>query len=593
MHGLPTRRTSARAKGAAALLGASPVAVIEVDRTGAVRTWNPAAESLFGWPAAELLGRPLPETIIKSVAGIARLADRLAAAQVQPTLWTRCRHRTGRLLQIEVRPTALYDRRGQVRAILAVCTDVSSRRRMESQLRYQAGHDSLTHLPNRDLLLTRIDAALAADARAGCHTGVLMIDLDKFKEVNDTLGHTVGDQLLAQIGPRLLAGTVRDRDLVARLSGDEFAVLLPGLADPDAAVTIAERVLDALHSPFHLAETSADVAASIGIALAPDHGQDGSDLLRHADTAMYRAKDTSAGIVVYQPEVDQQTPTRFGLLGQLRRAFDRDELLVYYQPKIDVASGRPAGAEALVRWRHPERGVLGPGEFLPVIEATALINRLTDHVLETALAQAASWADSGHPVPVSVNLSARGLHDRALAERVLAAVDRVGLPPDLLYLEVTETAVMRDPDGALAVLGELADAGIRLSLDDYGTGYSSMSYLQRLPVNELKVDKSFVTGLSGERTDNVLVRSAIDLGHNLDLTVVAEGVEDADTLAVLHHLRCDLAQGYHIARPMPADEFTAWLSRSAPQQPGRPRGQNGASLRPRHAETLPEVAVTA
>jgi diguanylate cyclase (GGDEF)-like protein len=393
-------------------------------------------------------------------------------------------------------------------------------------------------------------------------TGLLLIDLDKFKEVNDTLGHACGDQLLAQVGPRLLAGALRENDVVARLSGDEFAVLLPELADVAAAVAVAERVLTALHAPFPVGDTTADVAASIGIAVAPEHGNSPTDLLRHADTAMYEAKEAAAGVAVYEPDRAQRAPTRFGLLGELRRALDRHELVVYYQPKVDVHTGALHGVEALVRWQHPERGLLQPMEFVPVAETTGLIHRLTSHVLDTALAQARAWLDAGIKVPVAVNLSTRCLHDSALPGRVMAALDRHGVPAHQLSLEITESAIMRDPAGALLVLRELAAGGVRLSLDDFGTGYSSMTYLRQLPVDELKVDKSFVSDLAAEQADAVLVRSAVDLGHNLGLSVVAEGVEDASTLSALQDLGCDVAQGYYVARPMPASEFDVWLSTS-------------------------------
>jgi diguanylate cyclase (GGDEF)-like protein len=443
---------------------------------------------------------------------------------------------------------------------MGLLIDVTDRLRLERKLRHQALHDALTGLPNRELLSQRLSDALGAAASHRRHTALLLIDLDKFKEVNDTLGHACGDQLLAQVGPRLLTAALRENDTVARLSGDEFAVLLPDIPDVDAAVAIAERVLTALHATFPVGGTSADIAASIGIALAPDHGTTPTELLRHADTAMYEAKEAASGVAVYEPDRGQRAPTRFGLLGELRRALDRGELVVYYQPKINLDTRCLHGVEALVRWIHPTRGELLPAEFIPVAETTGLIHRLTDYVLDIALAQAREWSQAGLDVPVAVNLSTRCLHDAGLPRRIIGALDRHQVSADLLCLEITESAIMHDPDSALQVLGELADAGIRLSLDDFGTGYSSMTYLRQLPVTELKVDRSFVLDLATGEADAVLVRSAVDLGHNLGLSVVAEGVENAVTLQALEDLGCDMAQGFYVARPMPATAFAEWVA---------------------------------
>lgn len=558
-------RVSLRANGASArdlrrLLQTSAVALVELDRDGTVRAWNAATERLLGWRAAELLGQPLPEAVLGRPVDLPALLNRLAGTQTPPTVRVRCRHRRGWLVQVEFSPVPLYDRHRRVRGVVGALMDVTARCRLERRLRYQAEHDSLTQLPNRDALLARLVDALAAGARTGLKTGLLIVDLDGFKEVNDTLGHASGDQLLTQVGPRLLSGTVRANDIVARLAGDEFAVLLPGLEHAKDAVSVATRVLKALDSSFVLASATVDVAASIGIAVAPDHAQDPTELLRLADTAMYEAKDRTAGVTLYRPDRGGHAPTRFGLLGELRRALDRRELIVHYQPKVDLETCSPCGAEALVRWQHPTRGLLGPGEFIPIAETTGLMRRVTDYVLELALAQVQLWIKRGHEIPVSVNLSARELHDHTLPGRVLGALERHHVPLALLYLEITETAVMHDPDSALAVLAELAQAGVGISIDDFGTGYSSMSYLQRLPAVELKVDRSFVTGLRGADTDSMLVRSTVDLGHNLGLRVVAEGVEDQAALTELHELGCDIAQGYYFARPMPASEFVAWLA---------------------------------
>jgi diguanylate cyclase (GGDEF)-like protein len=438
-----------------------------------------------------------------------------------------------------------------------------SLRRQSDLTAHQALHDSLTGLPNRGLFVDRLSHALATSRRSGTGLAVMMLDMDRFKEVNDTLGHMHGDDLLRQISDRLRS-TIRETDAVARLSGDEFAVLLPG-ADADAAGDLAERVLDALHRSFVLGDVTVDVEASIGVALAPAHGDTAEAVLRSADEAMCTAKDAKTGIVMYQPAALTNQPNRLLLLGELRRALDEsDQLVLFYQPKVSLDVDQICGVEALIRWRHPTRGMVPPNEFIPVAESTGLINRLTDHVLELAVAQGREWLDSGLRIPIAVNLSPRCLLDASLLDRVRALLDRHALPAEMLRLEVTETAVMANPTLALATLSGLHELGVRLSIDDYGTGYSSMAYLKRLPVDELKVDRSFVLNMTDNDNDAILVRSAIDLGHNLGLSVVAEGVERAEHVAALSGLSCDIAQGYHYARPMPPQDLREWLATSGP-----------------------------
>ncbi|MGH9110152.1 MAG: putative bifunctional diguanylate cyclase/phosphodiesterase [Acidimicrobiales bacterium] len=552
-----------------ALVDASPIAILALDRLGLVREWNPAAERLFGWTAEQTLGQALPDAALAGVLEAARSADQPPPAPASPACHLRFRRRDGRMLDIEASVAPIRDVDGAVCGAMGLVVDVTDRERLQRRLQYQAQHDSLTGLPNRQLIVQRLAEALEAGHRSGAKTGLLLLNLDKFKEVNDALGHVCGDQLLAQIGPRLVTSAVRGHDTVARLAGDEFAVLLPEPPGLAGAVVIADRILAALQTPFTVGVTATDhatvdIAASIGVTLAPDHGTEPVDLLRQADAAMHEAKESGDGVAVYQPGRGDGAPSRFELLGDLRRALTRRELVVHYQPKVDVATGALTGVEALVRWQHPRRGLLAPAEFVPLAETTDLIHPLTDRVLDLALAQARSWSDAGLTVPVAVNLSARCLHDTSLPARVTATLDRHGVPASRLFLEITESAIMRDPAGALAILCELAGSGIRLSLDDFGTGYSSMTYLRRLPVAELKVDRSFVLDLVGQRADTVLVRSTVDLGHNLGLSVVAEGVEDAATLDALGALGCDIAQGYYFARPMPADELDAWLATRGP-----------------------------
>jgi diguanylate cyclase (GGDEF)-like protein len=428
--------------------------------------------------------------------------------------------------------------------------------------RHQATHDALTGLPNRLLLRDRLEQALSAAARRAGEAAVLLIDLDRFKEINDTLGHSYGDELLRQVGPRL-EEVLRDGDTVARLGGDEFAVLLPAVDGVAEARLVAGRLQAALHRRFEVNGVGLDVEASVGIALSPWHGTDTEELLRNADIAMYVAKELKAGAVVFEPEEHQTAPSRLTVLGDLRSALERDgELFLQYQPKFTLDGERIEGAEALLRWQHPQRGPIPPAEFIPVAEGTGIILRLTERVLDMALGQLRRWRDAGVAVPVAVNLSTRCLLDAGLPDLVERLLAEHGVPASLLRLEVTESAVMGDASRCLEVLQRLHDLGVRLSIDDFGTGYSSMAYLRRLPVDELKIDRSFVLGMTTTQQDAVLVRTAIDLGHNLGLTVVAEGVEGAEHVSALRELGCDIAQGFHYARPMPDVEFTALLART-------------------------------
>jgi diguanylate cyclase len=440
--------------------------------------------------------------------------------------------------------------------------------RQAAASQHQALHDPLTGLPNRELFGDRVEQAIRASDRGLQPASLLLLDLDRFKDVNDTLGHHHGDRLLGEVAARL-TGTLRAVDTVARLGGDEFAVLLPD-ATADGAAAVAQKVRAALHQPLTLDGVGLDLDASIGIAVYPDHGGDAAELLQHADVAMYAAKQAHAGFVVYDPAVDQHSPKRLALLGGLRRALERDELVLHYQPKADLHTGKVLGAEALVRWHHPAHGLLGPGEFIPLAERTGLIHPLTRWVLDAALRQAAAWRRAGHQLSVAVNVSTRSLLDREFPDQVADRLTAWEVPATSLVLEVTESAVMADPVLALEILGRLHALGVGLALDDFGTGYSSMAYLKALPVDELKVDRSFVGQMATSNSDAVIVRSTIDLGHNLGLHVVAEGVENQATWEELAALGCDTAQGYHLGRPMPADELEQWLRVAAPDGASQP-----------------------
>jgi predicted signal transduction protein with EAL and GGDEF domain len=350
----------------------------------------------------------------------------------------------------------------------------------------------------------------------------------------------------------------RSSDTVARLGGDEFAVLLPDVADEGAALLLAGRCLTALHTAFDVEGVALNVEASIGLALSPQHGLDGNTLLRAADVAMYKAKERKSGIVVYDADLDVDTPTRLAVMGDLRRALQDGELFMHYQPKVTLSTQQVHSVEALVRWQHPTRGVVQPAEFIAMAEGTGLILPLTMHTLDLAVAQARQWMERDGEIQVAVNLSARCLLELNLPSLVQGVLDRHGLPARLLRLEITESTFMAEPARALTILHGLHQSGVSLSIDDFGTGYASMSYLKRLPVEELKVDRSFISHLLDNGSDSVLVRSSIDLGHNLGLSVVAEGVEDLSTLAELASLGCDVAQGYYLSRPVSAAAFDQW-----------------------------------
>jgi diguanylate cyclase (GGDEF)-like protein len=428
---------------------------------------------------------------------------------------------------------------------------------------YQATHDDLTGLPNRACFYDRTDQALRHADRDGTSTAVLLFDLDRFKDINDTLGHKYGDQVLREVGPRIRRG-LRDADTLARLGGDEFCVLLPGVHGVQAAVEVAERVMAILEEPFDLDGMTLAIEASCGIAVAPADGDTADLLLQRSDVAMYVAKNSHTHIVSYDADLNVNSPARLSLLGGLRTAIAQDELVLHYQPKADLVSGHIQGVEALVRWQHPTLGMVPPDQFIPPAEQSGLIKPLTTWVLNTALAQLREWRErTDEPflaeLTMAINVSVRNLLDDAFPAEVAAALDRWHVPAEMLELEITESAFMADPVRAHRLLSELSASGVKLSVDDYGTGYSSLTYLKNLPVDQLKIDQSFVLHMNEDTHDASIVRSVIDLGHNLGLTTVAEGIEDLDTWRQLIELGCDSAQGYYLARPMLATAFEAWL----------------------------------
>ena len=423
---------------------------------------------------------------------------------------------------------------------------------------HQSLHDALTGLPNRVLFRDRIQQALRAAERRDGGLAVMIMDLDHFKEVNDTLGHHHGDVLLQEVAERLKT-TLRTADTVARLGGDEFGVLLPEVMGAEDAVAVAEVLQSALREPFVVDGLTLEMSGSIGIACYPDHGDHVEVLIQRADIAMYSAKEGGRGFALYEPQQDHYSPRRLSLAGELRSALESGELELHYQPKADVISGRIVGVEALVRWNHPRHGLLGPEEFVPIAEQTGLIVPLTRWVLAAAMRQCRAWQEQGYELSVAVNLSARSFLDTALAVDIPQLLAVHSIEPTLLELEVTESTIMLDPVRATTTLERLSEIGLRLSIDDFGTGYSSLANLKRLPVDMIKIDKSFVLEMATEHSDAAIVRSTIELAHNLGLQVIAEGVEDRQIWEELARLGCDYAQGYYLSRPLPAAKLAPKL----------------------------------
>jgi diguanylate cyclase (GGDEF)-like protein len=430
-------------------------------------------------------------------------------------------------------------------------------RQEATEKEHLALHDPLTDLPNRRQLYRLLDAALAAEPQASAYTAVMMMDLDRFKEINDALGHDTGDTLLREVGERLRR-QLDGRGAVARLGGDEFA-MLAGVASPEDAAALGYELLRDLEHPVHAGHLTLHPRASIGIALAPDHGQDSGTLLRRADVAMYAAKQARAGLRIYRATDDQNTPQRLALIGDLREAIERRDTLVVFQPKVDPTTGAVVGAEALSRWYHPEHGFIAPDQFVSLAEHSGLIRPLTLHVLDLSLRNCAAWHRAGHRVQIAVNLSPNTLLDDTLPDVIVRLLAQNDVPAAALTLEITESALMADPDGSLVTLDRLRSLGIKISIDDFGTGYSSLGRLRELPIDEIKIDKSFVQNAAHDQRDRALVRSTVELGHALDLRVVAEGVEDEETYAFLARTGCDIVQGYYISKPLPPDQFTTWL----------------------------------
>ncbi|HJU01616.1 MAG TPA: EAL domain-containing protein [Actinomycetes bacterium] len=548
-----------------ALVQHSSEVVILVNRNGLVEYVSESMTRVFGYGEADLQGRLLSD-IFHLDAGT-RLRGGLAEVAQRPygvlELELPLQHRDGHQCTVQITITNLLDN-PSVGGLVLNTRDISERRQLEDQLSHQAFHDNLTSLANRALFKDRVEHALQRSWRRTPSVAVLFLDLDGFKEVNDSLGHAAGDRLLIQVGQRLGA-CVRPSDTVARFGGDEFAVLIEDASDDLELAAVAERILEELRQPFLINDRELHVSGSIGIArMDPD--VDGVDqLLRNADLAMYRAKAAGqGGYERYDPAMHTQLVDRMQLESDLRRALDDGELFLHYQPTIDLASGQIAGAEALARWNHPVRGLVPPIEFIPLAETSGLIQRLGAWVLREACQQAAIWQQANphrdKPLTLSVNLSGKQLQHAQVVDDVTQALRDSGLPPESLVLEMTESVLLDDSETVLDILGQLKQLGTRLAIDDFGTGYSSLSYLHRFPVDILKIDRSFVERLSHASDQAELARTIVRLGQSLQLQTVAEGVEDSAQFLALRRMGCDIGQGYYFGRPMPGDDMGRLLS---------------------------------
>ena len=552
----------------ATIYDAMACGVIVRDAAGSVVFANAAALRIFGRPPEQLAGTEPPSGEDRRIREdgtlmpddeVPNVAAQVRGEPVRNVMMGMVRaDGYVRWLLVDAVPVKASD--GSVSEIVSSFTDVTDRKKAEQELQRQTLHDQLTGLPNRVLLLDRLEQAVRASRRLNTPLALLVMDLDRFRQVNDSLGHEAGDALLRETAERV-RGELRDTDTFARLGGDEFAIVLPG-SDQEGAARVAQKVVAALQRPFEVEGGALEVSTSVGIALWPRHGEDGQTLLRRADIAMYNAKHTTEGFAVYAEEAaEEDGSNQLALMAELRHGLSHDEVTVMYQPIITMDSRAVTRVEALARWRHRERGLVPPAEFIPLAERSGLVRSLFEHVLVTTLRQCQAWQTLGIPLQGAVNLSMRNLLDPELVPSVSAAIERTGARPELVGLEITESMLMADPQRAMRAVEGLRKLGVQLAIDDFGVGYSSLAYLQRLPAYAVKIDRSFVGRMTRDRSSESIVKLIIELGHSLGMKVVAEGIEDRATWDALLGLGCDAAQGYYIARPMVAKAIPTWLAK--------------------------------
>ncbi|MEC5163006.1 MULTISPECIES: putative bifunctional diguanylate cyclase/phosphodiesterase [unclassified Janthinobacterium] len=560
VHALAQRSTNAYAQVEAQLRQQSQIldqiheSVLTMDQSGFITSWNKGAERLFGYSECEALG----QNILFLYEDEDTAFHDAFVEQGGRLMEVRRRKKSGEVFWASLSLSPLYDMEERAVGLIAYLSDITERKQAEERLHHLAYYDALTGLPNRTLLTKLLDQALTVAQRGKMLGCVLFIDLNRFKLINDTLGRRIGDELLRQISLRFRSA-LRDPDLVARLGGDEFAVGLFDISQHFEASMVAQKLLASLVQPFLIEGHDLRVGASIGISVYPQDGSDAETLLRLADIAMYRAKQAGHGeeesVTFYSQDMNQGMQERMRLEIGLRHALGHGQLLLHYQPKFALASGRIIGAEALVRWHHPERGMIPPVEFIPLAEATGLVVQVGEWVLEAACAQAQSWKLAGlPPIRLAVNVSAREF-TAALPGRVSETLERYGLEPCWLELEITESTLMHNIDRVIGIMDRITALGVALSLDDFGTGYSSLSYLKRFPIDTLKIDRSFTTGIPGDTNDCAIASTIISIAQQLRHKVIAEGVETVEQLAFLKSAGCDQVQGYLFSRPLPALEF--------------------------------------
>jgi diguanylate cyclase (GGDEF)-like protein/PAS domain S-box-containing protein len=535
--------------------------VLTMDMNGFITSWNKGAERLFGYSAVEAVGRNIIFLYEDEEAGFHDPFLEMGGRLME----VRRKKKSGEVFWASLSLSPLCDMHDRSIGLIAYITDITERKQAEERIHHLAYYDALTNLPNRSLLTKLVDQALTVAQRSKQTGCVMFIDLNRFKMINDTLGREVGDALLCEVAQRFRVA-LRDQDIVARLGGDEFAVGLFDISQHYEASMVAQKLLQALTAPFIIDGHDLRVGASIGISVYPQDGQDAETLLRLADIAMYRAKqggDSDAeNVAFYSQDMNQGMQERMRIESGLRQALGNGQLLLHYQPKYSIASGQIIGAEALVRWKHPERGLVPPAEFIPLAEATGLVVQVGEWVLEAACAQAQRWKEMGlPPIRLAVNVSAREFTS-SLPGRVMETLKRYGLEPTWLELEITESTLMHNIDRVIGIMDRLTALGITLSLDDFGTGYSSLSYLKRFPIDTLKIDRSFTTGIPTDTNDCAIASTIISIAQQLRHKVIAEGVETVEQLAFLKDSGCDEVQGYLFSRPLPAIEFENVLLRS-------------------------------
>ena len=541
------------------VINSSEDGIFAFDQQCICTAWNPGMEIIASTPREEAIGRrvydmfhSLPEFSNR------RFFSEIISGQAPST-----KEKSFTLLKngikkyYEARFSPLFNESRNIVGGFAILRDITLRIRAEETIRHQAYHDSLTGLPNRLLFEDRLSLAVAQARRAKEMLGILFIDLDRFKVINDTLGHNIGDQLLKVLGERLVC-CMRDGDTVARMGGDEFTVLLPKIRAQDDVIRTAERIFKIFKPPFLIDQHELYVSGSMGISIYPQSGDSPQALLKNADIALYQVKDAGGHNLfrIYSSEMDTSSLERLSLESALRQAIERNELTLHFQPRINLITGKITGAEALVRWNRPHLGMVSPAAFIPVAEETGLILPIGNWVLMAACRQVKEWETAGYPsLPVSVNLSARQIHQGDIFEEVVKVLNETDLSPQSLELELTESHLMKNTESVNRLLHELNDMGVRLSIDDFGTGYSSLSYLKRFPIHTLKIDQSFIRNITVDSNDAIIAQTVIRMAHSLGLRSVAEGVETVEQLDILKSLGCDEAQGYYFSKPLPGAEF--------------------------------------